>query len=236
MKIVGYQKDLRGLSLDTFLLSIYSALYDTFGPQHWWPAETRLEIVVGAILTQNTNWKNVEKAIDNLKESGILTIEGILENKDRIPELIKSVGYYRIKTDRLINLMNKIKEYGSLENFLSLPLERLREELLSIKGIGKETADSIILYASGYPIFVVDAYTRRLFSRLGIIRGNESYDEIQNMVMKNTPKDEYLYNEFHALIVELCKRYCRKKPICIGCPVGKFCEGVENEEFYNKGL
>ncbi|MCX7795329.1 MAG: endonuclease III domain-containing protein [bacterium] len=228
MKIVSYQRDLKDLSLDTFLLSIYSALYKAFGPQYWWPAETKFEIVVGAILTQNTNWKNVEKAIDNLKKSGIMSIEGILENKDRIPELIKSVGYYRIKTDRLINLMNKIKEYRSLENFLSLPLERLREELLSIKGVGKETADSIILYAGDYPIFVVDAYTRRLFSRLGIIKGDESYDEIQNLVMNNTSRDGYLYNEFHALIVEHCKRYCKKKPICADCPIKNLCEGVDN--------
>lgn len=229
METVSYQKDLKDSSLDTFLLSIYSALYEAFGPQHWWPAETKFEIVVGAVLTQNTNWKNVEKAINNLKKSGILTIEGILENKNKLPELIKSVGYYRIKAERLINLMNKIKEYGSLEGFLSLPLEKLREELLSIKGVGKETADSIILYAGDYPIFVVDSYTRRLFSRLGIIRGNESYDEVQNLVMNNTQRDRYLYNEFHALIVELCKRYCKKKPVCVDCPVKHFCEGVENE-------
>ncbi len=236
MKTVSYQKDSKDLSLDTFLLSIYLALYEAFGPQHWWPAETKFEILVGAVLTQNTNWKNVERAIDSLKKSGIMSIDGILENKDRIPELIKSVGYYRIKTDRLINLMSKIREYGSLERFLSLPLEKLREELLSIKGIGKETADSIILYAGKYPIFVVDAYTRRLFSRLGIIKGNESYDEIQSLVMSNTPREEYFYNEFHALIVELCKRYCKKSPIHIGCPLNKICEGVDDEEFYSKGL
>jgi len=220
----------------SLLLDIYSALYNAFGPQNWWPAETKFEIMVGAVLTQNTNWKNVEKAIANLKKNGVLSIDGILENRDRLPELIRSVGYYRVKSERLVNLMNKIKEYNSLEEFLRLPLEKLREELLSTKGIGKETADSIILYAAKYPIFVVDAYTRRLFSRLGIINGKESYDEIQRIVMDNTPNDEYLYNEFHALIVELGKRYCKKKPVHIGCPLNKFCEGVNNEEFNYKSL
>jgi len=236
MKTVDYQKESKSSYLGTFLLDIYSALYNAFGPQNWWPAETKFEIVVGAVLTQNTNWKNVEKAIVNLKKNGILSIDGILKNRDRLPELIRSVGYYRVKSERLVNLMNKIKEYNSLEEFLRLPLEKLREELLSTKGIGKETADSIILYAGGYPIFVVDAYTRRLFSRLEIINGKENYDEIQKIVMDNTPNDEYLYNEFHALIVELGKKYCKKRPIHIGCPLNKFCEGVNNEEFNNKGL
>jgi len=229
MRTVSYRKGSEGLSLRTFLLDIYSTLYNTFGPQDWWPAESKFEIVVGAVLTQNTNWKNVERAIANLKREGVLSVEGILENKSRLPELIRSVGYYRVKTERLVNLMNKIREYNSLEEFLNLPMRKLREELLGIKGIGKETADSIILYAGKYPIFVVDAYTRRLFSRLGIIRGNETYDEIQKIVMDNTPNDEYLYNEFHALIVELGKRYCRKRPLHTGCPLNKFCEGVDNE-------
>jgi endonuclease-3 related protein len=229
MRTVSYRKESEDLSLRTFLLDIYSTLYKTFGPQNWWPAESKFEIVVGAVLTQNTNWKNVERAIANLKREGVLSVEGILENRSRLPELIRSVGYYRVKTERLVNLMNKIREYSSLEEFLSLPMRRLREELLGIKGIGKETADSIILYAGKYPIFVVDAYTRRLFSRLGIIRGDETYDEIQRIVMDNTPNDEYLYNEFHALIVELGKRYCRKRPLHTGCPLNKFCEGVDNE-------
>lgn len=230
MKPVECRKELERLSLRNFLLKIYSVLYDTFGPQHWWPGESKLEIVVGAILTQNTNWKNVEKAIDNLKAREILSVDGILESRDSLPELIRNAGYYRIKAERLINVMEKIKEYKDLDVFLSLPLDVLRSELLSIKGVGKETADSIILYSAGYPVFVVDAYTRRIFSRLGIINGDEDYDEIQNIVMLNTPNDTYFYNEFHALLVALGKRYCKKIPNHKGCPLSILCKEVRNEE------
>ncbi|HON72950.1 MAG TPA: endonuclease III domain-containing protein [bacterium] len=226
MKPVECQRESGILSPETLLLKIYYTLYDTFGPQHWWPGESKLEVVVGAILTQNTNWKNVEKAINNLKERGILSVDGILESEGLLPELIKSAGYYRVKTERLINVMKKIKEYKTLDIFLDLPVESLRSELLSIKGVGEETADSIILYAAGYPVFIVDAYTRRIFSRLGIIRGNEDYGEIQSMVMNNTPNDAYLYNEFHALLVELGKRYCRKIPVHRGCPLSILCKEV----------
>ncbi len=221
------QKELENSLLDTSLLKIYFLLYDVFGPQHWWPGESKLEVVVGAILTQNTNWKNVERAINRLKENDMLSVDKILENEDLLPELIRSTGYYKVKAERLINVMKKIKEYGDLDMFLRLPMDILRNELLSIKGIGDETADSIILYAAGYPIFVVDAYTRRIFSRLGIINGDEDYKEIQDIVMNNTPNDTYLYNEFHALLVELGKRYCKKIPIHNGCPLFILCKEVE---------
>jgi len=170
--------------------------------------------------------EEIKTSINNLKERGILSVDGILESEGLLPELIKSAGYYRVKTERLINVMKKIKEYKTLDIFLGLPVESLRSELLSIKGVGEETADSIILYAAGYPVFIVDAYTRRIFSRLGIIRGNEDYGEIQSMVMNNTPNDAYLYNEFHALLVELGKRYCRKIPIHRGCPLSILCKEV----------
>lgn len=137
MKPVECQRESGILSPETLLLKIYYTLYDTFGPQHWWPGESKLEVVVGAILTQNTNWKNVEKAINNLKERGILSVDGILESEGLLPELIKSAGYYRVKTERLINVMKKIKEYKTLDIFLGLPVESLRSELLSIKGVGR---------------------------------------------------------------------------------------------------
>lgn len=227
MRPVECQKELENLSLDTLLLKGYSLLYNVFGPQHWWPGESKLEVIVGAILTQNTNWKNVERAIDRLKENDMMSVDKILKNEDLLPELIRSTGYYKVKAERLINVMRKVKEYRNLDMFLSLPMDILRNELLSIKGIGEETADSIILYAAGYPIFVVDAYTRRIFSRLGIINGDEDYKDIQDIVMNNTPNDTYLYNEFHALLVELGKRYCKKIPIHNGCPLFILCKEVE---------
>lgn len=227
MRPVECQKELENLSLDMLLLKGYSLLYNAFGPQHWWPGESKLEVIVGAILTQNTNWKNVERAIDRLKENDMMSVDKILKNEDLLPELIRSTGYYKVKAERLINVMKKIKEYRNLDMFLSLPMDILRNELLSIKGIGEETADSIILYAADYPIFVVDAYTRRIFSRLGIINGDEDYKDIQDIVMNNTPNDTYLYNEFHALLVELGKRYCKKIPIHNGCPLFILCKEVE---------
>lgn len=236
MRLVKCQRGLEILSLDTSLLKIYSLLYDRFGPQYWWPGESKLEVIVGAILTQNTNWKNVETAINRLKENNMLSVEKMLENEYLLPELIRSTGYYRVKAERLINVMRKIKEYGTLDMFLSLPMDILRSELLSIKGVGYETADSIILYAAGYPIFVVDAYTRRIFSRLGIIRGSERYEYIQDIIMNNTPKDTNLYNEFHALLVELGKRYCKKTPIHNGCPLSILCREVNDERRDCKGL
>jgi|YelNatPaOPRAMG01_1025707.scaffolds.fasta_scaffold02302_11 endonuclease-3 related protein len=229
MKAVRCLKDSENLSLDTLLYRVFTYLYNTFGPQHWWPGETPLEVIVGAILTQNTNWRNVEKAIYNLKANNMLSVEGILENKEVLKELIKPAGYYNIKAVRLINVMEKIKGYNSVEEFLRLPMEKLREELLKIKGIGPETADSIVLYAGNYPVFVVDSYTRRIFSRLGIIEGDEVYDEIQRTVMENLPREVSIYNEFHALLVELGKRNCKKLPIHNGCPLYSLCKEVSNE-------
>ena len=229
MKTAKCLKDSRNSYLDILLYNIFISLYNAFGPQHWWPGQTPLEVIVGAVLTQNTNWKNVEKAIYNLKSNNMLSVEGILKNRGILSEAIKPAGYYRVKAVRLINVMEKIKEYNSVEEFLRLPIEKLREELLMIKGIGPETADSIILYGGNYPIFVVDSYTRRIFSRLGIIEGIETYDKIQSIVMENLPREAYLYNEFHALLVELGKRNCRKIPIHNRCPLYSLCKEVEDE-------
>ena len=206
------------------LIDIYSELESHFGPQHWWPADTPFEVIVGAILTQNTSWKNVERAIENLKQEGVLDIEGI----HRIPQyqletLIQPSGFFKIKTRRLKHFTDFLfdKYEGDLDKLFSLEQERLREELLGINGIGQETADSIVLYAAEKPSFVVDAYTRRVFGRLGILEHDAEYDEIKQFFEKKLPKDTKIYNEFHALIVVLAKDVCKKKPLCEACPFFK---------------
>jgi endonuclease-3 related protein len=209
------------------LLNIYKKLYDQFGPQGWWPGETRFEIIVGAILTQNTSWKNVEKAINNLRREGLLDARAIYHaNELQLQKMLKPTGYYRIKTKRLKSFVEFLyRTYsGHLDRLLDQPPEKLRRELLSVNGIGRETADSIILYAAEKPQFVVDAYTRRIFQRLGLIREGLSYDEIKNFFEDNLPKDVLLFNEFHALIVRLGKEICRaRNPLCALCPLADLC-------------
>ncbi|RLB09222.1 MAG: endonuclease III domain-containing protein [Deltaproteobacteria bacterium] len=199
------------------LEDMYERMFSFFGPQNWWPADTALEVMIGAILAQNTNWKNVEKAISNLKEKELLDVLKLYE----IPEqelslLIRPAGYFKVKAKRIKNLISHIvKNYNSeLSNFFSLDTSSLRQELLSIKGIGPETADSIILYAAKKPIFVVDAYTYRIMKRHQMIWDDITYDELQQLFMENLPSDESLFNEFHALIVETGKHFCKKKPLC----------------------
>jgi endonuclease-3 related protein len=204
------------------LIDVYKKLESHFGPQHWWPADTSFEVIVGAILTQNTSWKNVERAIENLKNEGVLDIESI----KRIPEenlqtLIQPSGFYKIKTKRLKHFTDFLfeKYRGDLDRLLSLEPGPLREELLGINGIGKETADSIVLYAAEKPAFVVDAYTKRVFERLGVLEHGAEYDEIKQFFEEKLPKDTKIYNEFHALIVVLAKGICKKKPLCDVCPL-----------------
>lgn len=207
------------------LLTIYTALFNHFGPQHWWPGDSPLEIMVGAVLTQNTNWTNVSRAIDNLKQDNLLSLEMLnLLPIDILAEKIKPSGYYNLKAGRLKNLLSFIcKSGGSLDDFLDDDVESLRERLLSVKGIGPETADSIILYAAHQPIFVVDAYTYRIFYRHGIIPEEATYHEIQELFMESLPGDVALYNEYHALLVRLGKEFCKKsKPLCESCPIRDF--------------
>lgn len=210
------------------LLDIYNKLHGCFGPQHWWPGETRFEIIIGAILTQNVSWKNVEKAITNLKNKKLLSYQALSKAKEKeIAELIRPSGYYNQKAIKLKNFLRFAqKEYnGNLSKMKGKGITKLREKLLSVNGIGKETADSIILYAFNKPIFVVDAYTKRIFERLGFFSKNLDYDEVQNFFMKNLPKKTSLYNDYHAQIVNLGKDYCKnKKPNCSKCPLQKFCE------------
>lgn len=208
------------------LIEIYSKLKSHFGPQNWWPADTPFEVVVGAILTQNTSWTNVEKAIENLKNDDVLSPEGIYHiPEEKLEMLLLPSGFFKVKTARLKHFTNFLfeKYEGRLDGLLSLDLHLLREELLGINGIGKETADSIILYAANKPSFVVDAYTKRIFERLRIIEKNIKYDEIKQLFEENLPKNIEIYNEFHALIVRLAKYTCKKRPICTECPISETC-------------
>ncbi|MDD5617991.1 MAG: endonuclease III domain-containing protein [Candidatus Omnitrophica bacterium] len=205
------------------LARIYHKLHSSFGKQYWWPARTKLEVMIGAMLTQNTSWPNVEKAISNLKKKKFLSFKKLSNLKtDKLAALIKSAGYFNIKARRLKNLLEFInKNYkGNLSFMQKINTYALREELLNVNGVGQETADSILLYAFNKPIFVIDAYTKRIFSRLNKMPQDIPYQDAQNLFMKNLAKDSYLFNEYHALIVKLGKDYCKKnKPLCHKCPI-----------------
>jgi endonuclease-3 related protein len=213
--------------IETELHSLYRILFDHFGPLNWWPADSPFEVAVGAILTQNTAWTNVERAIANLKEEQVLSPDKLSDLPlARLEELITPSGFFRQKANRLQSLSRHlVTEWQSnLNDFCGGLLDEARERLLARPGIGPETADSILLYAAGRPAFVVDAYTRRIFERVGILRGGETYAEVRQIFMHALPKDVTLYNEYHALIVQLAKTCCRKrKPLCDECPISRRC-------------
>ena len=202
---------------------IYERLYDAYGPQHWWPGQTPFEVMVGAILTQNTNWGNVERAIANLKDADLMDPRRLAECRtSRLARLIRPSGYFNIKAKRLREfltwLRSRIGDDG-LESLRRVRTPRLRRELIAVRGIGPETADSILLYALGRRVFVVDAYTRRFLTRHGMISAKASYEDIRALFEENLPKSVRLYNEYHALIVRLGKEICRPKPRCADCPL-----------------
>ncbi len=205
------------------LLEIYRKLLDFFGPQHWWPGETPFEVAVGAILTQNTSWTNVAKAIANLKAAGCLDPHKLHElDSEQLEMLIRPAGYFRVKAKRLRNFIDWLCENydGDLRNLESVKTSRLREELLAISGIGPETADSILLYALNRPVFVVDTYTARVMVRHGLIAPEGlDYHQLQDLFMSNLEPDAALYNEFHALLVMAGKDYCKPTPRCGACPL-----------------
>lgn len=209
------------------LTSIFASLKHHFGDLHWWPADHPFEVVVGAILTQNTAWTNVEQAIANLKAARALSpAELLMLGRSDLETLIRPAGFFRQKTDYLLRFSSFLVEHcdGKVANLCQGTLDTARRRLLALKGIGPETADSILLYAAHRPSFVVDAYTRRIFARLGLLRGNESYASIRAMFMEILPPDAGLYNEYHALIVQLAKTLCRKhKPLCNRCPLVSDC-------------
>ncbi|MCX5685422.1 MAG: endonuclease III domain-containing protein [Planctomycetota bacterium] len=208
------------------------AFYDTmlaaYGPQHWWPAETPFEVVIGAILTQNTNWKNVEQAIANLKREGLLRPDALAKiPTEQLAEVIRPAGYYRIKANRLKNFIEMlVRDFGGdLEALFALRISALREAVLGVSGIGPETADSIVLYAAAKPVFVVDTYTARILHRHGLIDLDATYEDIQSLMQDNLVEDVATFQEYHALLVEVGKRQCKKAaPICAGCPLQRFLE------------
>jgi len=202
---------------------IYKKLYKKFGPQGWWPAETPFEVMVGAILTQNTSWANVEKAIANLKKRRLLKPVRMRSLTDKqLSRLIMPAGYYNIKAKRLKNFVQFLFDRygGDIKKMARCDSGALRTQLLSVNGIGPETADSMLLYALNKPVFVVDAYTRRILGRHGLIRDPATYDDVQRLFMSGLKKEEKLFNEYHALLVKLAKDFCLKlKPKCELCPL-----------------
>lgn len=201
---------------------LYQAFAQSLGPSHWWPGDTPFEVAVGAILTQNTNWKNVEKAIAGLKSAGALTETSLRAlPPERLEELIRPAGYFRIKTKRLTDFLDFLEQESSMD-IMALreqSLENLRPKLLAVRGIGPETADSILCYALEKPVFVVDAYTFRMFGRHGLIPEVTDYHEVQDIAQSALPTELADLNEFHALIVRAAKEWCAKsKPRCADCP------------------
>ncbi|KOY65403.1 endonuclease III domain-containing protein [Clostridium sporogenes] len=210
------------------LMEFYFPLLDNFGDQHWWPAETQFEVIVGAVLAQFTSWRNAAKAVNNLKEENLMDISELHKaTLDQVKDLIHPAGYYNRKAQIIKNVLNYIVDNfdGNLEKMFKLEDNELRKGLLTIKGVGKETADSILLYSGNKNIFVVDAYTRRIFSRTGHIKGTEEYDQIQKLFVSNIPCDVKLYNQYHALIVKLGSDVCLKRnPRCGECPINNLCK------------
>ena len=214
------------------LMEMYRAMRARFGHRAWWPAakgatpgQRKLEICIGAILTQNTSWKNVEKAIANLRAEGLLSVSAIhAKPQAALAEIIRPAGYYNVKGKRLKNFIARVHESAGedIEAFLGRPVAALREELLSINGIGRETADSIILYAAGKPTFVVDAYTARIGVRHHLLSPEDGYDAIKELFESALPADAELYNDYHAQLVQTGKEFCRPVARCEGCPLEKF--------------
>jgi endonuclease-3 related protein len=209
--------------MSVVLQEVYQRLFDTLGPQHWWPGQSPFEVMVGAVLVQNTNWQNVEKAIENLRQADLLEPHALYAvPPEELEELIRPAGYYRVKAKRLRSLLKLLVDRydGSLEAMFQTRMSLLREELLQTNGIGPETADSILLYAGGMPSFVVDAYTCRIMARHGWIGFDSDYHQVQDYFSSNLPDDTQLFNEFHALLVRIGKDFCRKSsPKCQQCPL-----------------
>ncbi len=204
------------------LRAMYQAMLETLGPQGWWPGRTRFEVIVGAILTQNTSWGNVARAIENLRRACALTPQALAAIPPvRLARLIRSSGYYNVKAGRVKRFLGFLRDrYGlNLSRMFARRPSSLRRELLAVPGIGPETADSILLYAGRVPTFVVDAYTRRILSRHGLIAPDASYDEMQALFMEALQPNAALYNEYHALLVAVGKEYCRPVPRCAACPL-----------------
>jgi endonuclease-3 related protein len=208
--------------LAALLRELYEKLWQAFGPQGWWPGDSPLEVALGAILTQNTNWNNVARVLGDLKEEGLLHPQALRELPEAsLARLLRPVGYYNIKARRLKNFLEFLQSQAqdSMALLAAADLPALRPALLKVKGIGPETADSILLYALNKPSFVVDAYTFRILRRHGLMPDSCSYDELRALFMGHLPEEVPLYQEYHALLVRLGKEYCRPQPLCPSCPL-----------------
>lgn len=212
------------------LQTLYRRLYRQHGPQHWWPADTPFEVMVGAVLTQNTAWSNVERAITNLRTARLLSAPAIVAaSHARLAKLLRPSGYFNVKARRLHSYCRWYVAQGGYAALARLPTSQLRAALLAVHGIGPETADDILLYAFQRPVFVVDAYTRRLLSRLALIQGDESYESLRATLEGQLSRADRtaLFNEFHALIVMHAKHVCKPRPACIHCCVARHCPVAE---------
>lgn len=208
----------------TVIPGVYEKLIRAYGPQHWWPGDSRFEIMVGAVLTQNTAWTNVERAIANLKRAGALTPEAIVKAPHRrLAAWLKPSGYFNVKAKRLKEMCRWLIAQGGVRRLARLSTHDLRAALIAVPGIGPETADDIVLYAFNRPVFVIDAYTRRIFARLGLIKGDEGYETLRHLFESSLKPDVPRFNEYHALIVKHGKDICRKRPLCTGCCLAAAC-------------
>jgi endonuclease-3 related protein len=217
---------MKSTKISKILIEIYNSLFERYGHRGWWPGDTPFEIAIGAILTQNTAWKNAKKALNEIKKRNLLEPTKLLNLRfEELASLIRPVGYFNLKAKRLLNFLSYINEKyeAKIEKMFAQPLYTLRQELLKIKGIGFETADSIILYAGKKPIFVIDAYTHRIFSRLKLADPKWDYTTLQALFMKNLPHDPSLFNDYHAQIVHLGQTHCLPKPNCPNCPILSYC-------------
>lgn len=208
------------------LIEVFHRLYDRYGPQRWWPAESTFEVIVGAILTQGVSWTGVEKALDNLKPAGVFSLEGLRSTPDEeLAQLVRPCLYYNVKARKLKAFAEHLwfRHNGNLETFLAQESSALRAELLSIYGIGEETADDILLYAAEKPFFVIDAYTRRILKRLGMAPAQETYRAYQGLLHRELPRDAQMFNEYHALLDRHAKESCRKRPECPSCCLLDIC-------------
>lgn len=207
---------------------IYHRLDEAYGPQHWWPGDTPFEVMVGAILTQNTAWTNVERAITNLKHAQWLTPQAILEaDREALAQCLRPSGYFNVKAERLVRFCEWLTEHGGEQRLRRWSTDKLRTGLLSIKGIGPETADDILLYAFSRPVFVIDAYTRRIFGRLGLVDSHAGYDTLRRVFERALEPNERCFNQYHALIVHHAKVACRPRPQCAECVLGTVCKRRE---------
>jgi endonuclease-3 related protein len=212
------------------LNAVYQQLYDNYGPQYWWPGDSPFEVMVGAVLTQNTAWANVEKAIANLQKHGALDPAAIMAaSDDDLADWLRPSGYFNVKATRLQHLCGWYLEAGGYAALAGTGTHDLRQALLAVHGVGPETADDILLYAFERPVFVIDAYTRRLFARLGLFEGAESYENMRSGVEASLGPDVGLFNEFHALIVRHAKEVCRVRPRCTGCTFAACCPACDGD-------